>query len=109
MESHLFFINIPSFYTWYKKVFQGITYSSFDQKLFESSPWMGSNGSIVAFFTGVIGSAIFVCIICDGSERHFMGKAWKPFQHAGQRPCRRYRSAAACDAFLLRNGRCEGR
>lgn len=69
MESHLFFINIPSFYTWYKKVFQGITYSSFDQKLFESSPWMGSNGSIVAFFTGVIGSAIFVCIIRFGQKK----------------------------------------
>ena len=65
----LFFINIPSFYTWYKKVFQGITYSSFDQKLFESSPWMGSNGSIVAFFTGVIGSAIFVCIIRFGQKK----------------------------------------
>lgn len=63
MEIHLFFINIPNFYSLYKMTCRGISNIEFDRNLFESTPWIGANGNIFSFFTGLIGSLIFVYIM----------------------------------------------
>ena len=63
MEIHLFFINIPNFYTLYKVVFGKLLCIEFDRGVFEATPWVGVNGNIYSFFTGLIGSVIFIHII----------------------------------------------
>ena len=63
MESHLFFINIPCFYTLCKISMRGIETGSFNRELFETTPWVGENGNIFSFFTGLIGSMIFIYTI----------------------------------------------
>ena len=60
MEVHLFFINIPNFYVMYRSAVKGIQYTNFDRGAFENSPWLGSNESIFSFFTGLVGSVLFI-------------------------------------------------
>lgn len=69
--THLFFLNIPNFYVFFKVKSGSTSYADFDVSLFQSSAWYrySPNTKLVGFFFGFAGSILLSFLIVKAKKK----------------------------------------
>lgn len=68
MEAHLFFLNVPNFYIYFKILHGSELFTDFDINAFQESAWFRSSpdARLIGYFCGLLGSLLLAMIIQKG-------------------------------------------